>query len=41
MIKIKIISVGKIKEKSLRVLIDEYVKRLGIFNKAPRFIAGN
>ena len=33
MIKIKIISVGKIKEKSLRVLIDEYVKRLGRYAK--------
>ena len=33
MIKIKIISVGKIKEKSLRVLIYEYVKRLGRYAK--------
>ena len=33
MIKIKIISVGKIKEKSLQSLIDEYVKRLGRYAK--------
>ncbi len=33
MIKIKIISVGKIKEKSLKVLIDEYVKRLSRYAK--------
>lgn len=33
MIKIKIISVGKIKEKSLKLLIDEYIKRLSRFAK--------
>lgn len=33
MIKIKIISVGKIKEKSLKTLIDEYLKRLSRFAK--------
>ena len=33
MLKIKIVSVGKIKEKSLKSLIDEYVKRLGRYAK--------
>ena len=33
MIRIKIISVGKIKEKSLKLLIDEYIKRLSRFAK--------
>ena len=33
MIKIKIISVGKIKEKALKTLIDEYLKRLSRFAK--------
>ena len=33
MIKIRIISVGKIKEKSLKLLIDEYITRLGRYAK--------
>ena len=33
MLKIKVISVGKIKEKSLKNLIDEYLKRLSRFTK--------